>query len=133
MQTQDTWDTRDTSKTGASKKQIFVWGWLNSHISTMFLSRRPKDFKADDLVFLAARGNAIDLTYFREEVWTKILAGKGVPYKNPYRTRHTFICHALEAGLKPSVVAEMTGHDLETLFKHYASYIPGYIEIPTLF
>ncbi len=30
-------------------------------------------------------------------------------------------------------VAEMTGHNPETLFKHYAAYIPGLVEMPELF
>jgi integrase len=52
-----------------------------------------------------------------------VLESVNVPYRKPYTTRSTLISHWLEAGENPVVVAEFTGHDVATLYKHYAGSI----------
>ena len=42
---------------------------------------------------------------------------------NPTCTRHTFISHALASGMNPMEVAQITGHDLQTLYDNYAGYV----------
>lgn len=106
---------------------------LSPNIQKMLLARRPEQCSAEDLVFPSARGMSIDTHNFKKRAWTQLLKQACIPYRKPYSTRHTFICHAMEAGLKPMAVAEMTGHNPETLFKHYAAYIPGLVEMPELF
>lgn len=101
-------------------------------IQTLLLKRRPVDFAPDDLVFPSPKGGAIDDHNFRNRAWEHVLKRCGVTYRTPYNTRHTFISHALERGLPPMTIAQMTGHDPEVLFKHYASAIGGY-ELPELF
>jgi integrase len=78
------------------------------------------------------KGKSIDARYFRRNIWQPILKGIGVEYRKPYNTRHTFISHALQKGINPVVVANITGHDTETLFKYYAGIISR-SEIPELF
>jgi site-specific recombinase XerD len=49
-----------------------------------------------------------------------------------YKTRHTLISHALEAGVDPTTMAEMAGHRVETLYDFYASSIRR-VEPPDLY
>jgi integrase len=66
-------------------------------------------------VFQSARGGAIDDHNFRNRAWTTILEGLGVDYRKPYNTRHTFISHALDMGMNPVEVAQLTGHDVAAI------------------
>lgn len=48
-------------------------------------------------------------------------AGRPLPY--PWRA--SYISIALKNGVPPQVVADQTGHDLQTMFKHYAESLPS--------
>jgi integrase len=119
---------RDTTKTGQSRQFR-----LTQRLQTMLFNRRSEHCKNDDLVFPAPKGGMLDDHRFRARAWSKMLSRLGVEYRHPYSCRHTFICHALDLGVKPMAIAEMTGHDPQTLFKHYASSIQGGAELPDLF
>jgi integrase len=106
---------------------------LNTRLQEMMLSRRPDAWQGDDLVFPAPRGGLMDDHLFCLRAWTKTLNSLDVAYRRPYSCRHTFISLALEQGMKPMEVAEMTGHDPKVLFKHYASSMSGSLKIPDLF
>jgi integrase len=106
---------------------------LTPRLQEMLLNRRPDSYQGRDSVFPAPKGGLIDDHLFCIRAWTKTLNHIGVEYRKPYSTRHTFISHALHRGLLPMVVAEMTGHDPEVLFKHYAADISGGLELPSLF
>ena len=75
------------------------------------------------LVFPNGYGNPIDSSKFAEDFWKPTLEKLGIPYREPYTTRHTFISHALAQGMNPLEVSKLTGHDVATLFKHYAGLI----------
>lgn len=62
---------------------------LTSHLQQILLSRRPKDFNAEDLIFTAPQGGAIDDHNFRNRAWKPILTKLKIPYPKPYTTRHT--------------------------------------------
>jgi integrase len=87
----------------------------------------------DALVFPAPRGGHIDDHNFCRRAWRSVLTKAQVPYRHPYINRHTFISHALEAGVKPMAVAEMAGHDPKILFSRYAANIGGGLQAPDLF
>jgi integrase len=106
---------------------------LPSYLVTLLLTRQPVDAKPTDLVFPALEGGPIDAQNFRNRAWTSVLEQAGVTYRKPYSTRHTFISHALAKGVNPMLVAEMTGHDPETLFKYYAADIQGGLQCPDIF
>jgi integrase len=106
---------------------------LPSYLVTLLLTRQPVDAKPTDLVFPALEGGPIDAQNFRNRAWTAVLEQAGVTYRKPYSTRHTFISHALAKGVNPMLVAEMTGHDPETLFKYYAADIQGGLQCPDIF
>jgi integrase len=56
-----------------------------------------------------------------------------VTYRKPYLTRSTFVSHCLQARMPPAVVAEITGHDVKTLYRDYAGCIVARPEIPDLY
>lgn len=92
------------------------------------LSPSPQDF-----VFQSAQGQPIDLHNFRQRAWVKILAQTAIAYRKPYSTRSTFISHALGQGMNPLLVAQITGHDPQTMFRHYAGFIDSSPQVPELF
>lgn len=105
---------------------------LSPELTAMLLLRKGAS-TPEDLVFPAPEGGAIDDHNFRNRAWVKVLSAAGVAYRKPYNTRHTFICHALEKGVSPMLVAELTGHDPQTLFKHYAAYAQTSSVLPSVF
>jgi integrase len=106
----------------------------------MLLNRRPIGFTPEDLVFPAPQGGAIRLRRccaindhnFRNRAWKLVLEEKGIPYRKPYTTRHTLVSHALEKGINPVNVAELTGHNVRTLYQNYAGVI-GILKLPDIF
>ncbi|MFG6097357.1 tyrosine-type recombinase/integrase [Leptothoe sp. ISB3NOV94-8A] len=109
---------------------------LSASLSQMLRNRRPVDVKPDDLVFPAPKGGPITEGNFSRDgrAWPTILKQCEIEnYRSPYKTRHTFISHALEAGMSPAEVSAITGHELETLYKHYAGVIKSAPEAPDLF
>lgn len=118
---------RKTTKTNKSR----VIPCKNS-LKTMLLARKAVDAQPSHLVFTNPKGLAIDDHSFSQRCWKSILAKLGIAYRTPYTTRHTFISHCLEAGMNPVSVAKITGHDVKTLFEHYAGVI-NKVEIPELF
>jgi integrase len=105
---------------------------LTSRLQDLLRSRRSPDAKPDDLVFPAAKGGYIDDHNFRNRAWKSVLEKLGIDYRKPYTMRHTFTSGALETGLSPAVVASLTGHTVETLYRHYAGNVRGLVELPEL-
>lgn len=61
----------------------------------------------------------------RKTVWTAALRKAGVPYRNPYQTRHTYASTLLSAGENPLWVAQQMGHkDWGMIRKRYGRWIP---------
>ena len=90
-------------------------------------------FDSEQLVFPSPRGSHLDDHNFRNRIWTKALEKAGVEYRKPYSTRSTFESHAIiSAGMNPTLVAEMTGHDPKVLFQHYLGNISGGLQIPDI-
>jgi integrase len=117
---------KDT-KTGKARE-----GKLSPSLAEMLRQRIPEDVDPDNLVFTAPRGGAIDEHNFCR-AWRIVLKAQGIPYRSPYNTRHTFISHALEAGISPVEVAAITGHNVKTLFENYAGLIKSHPTMPELF
>lgn len=105
---------------------------LTARLQDLLKSRRLPDAKPDGLVFPAAKGGYIDDHNFRNRAWKSILKELGIDYRKPYTMRHTFTSGALEIGLSPAVVASLTGHTVETLYRHYAGNVRGLVELPEL-
>ncbi|MCG5060801.1 MAG: tyrosine-type recombinase/integrase [Limnoraphis sp. WC205] len=96
---------------------------LSDRLSELLLSIRRVPMVKEELVFLTPKRKPIDDGNFRSRAWQPILQDLGIEYRKPYITRHTFISHALASGMNPMEVAQITGHDLQTLYDNYAGYV----------
>ena len=105
---------------------------LSSRMQQMLLAHRPSDFKPNDWVFLSAEGTAIDDHNFRTRAWKPILERVGVPYRMPRNSRHSFTSQAIDQGLLPTEVSEITGHSVQTLYRHYLGGVRGRAKLPDL-
>jgi integrase len=105
---------------------------LTPRLQALLVARKPGGAKPDDLVFPTPKGHAIDDHNFRNRAWKSVLTKMGVDYRKPYTTRSTLISHALDMGMNPAMIAEMTGHDIQTLFRHYAGNVQGRPRLPDL-
>jgi integrase len=116
---------RKSTKTGKARTIP-----LSPKVQGMLLERRPEKLKPDDLVFSSPAGLAIDDHNFNRRAWKTVLETAGVKYRNPYTMRATFVSHALESGLAPSVVANLTGHNIQVLYEHYAGSVNSRPQLP---
>ncbi len=81
-------------------------------------------------VFPGHKGNYMDIDAFRD-VWAKVLAGLGIPYRKPYLTRHTALSRvASSQGLLAA--ARLARHkSCDMVSRHYAVFV-GEIDLPDL-
>jgi integrase len=105
---------------------------LTPHLQSMLLARRPENLDSEDLVFPTPHGHAIDDHNFRNRAWKAVLSGLNIDYRKPYNTRHTLISHALDHGMSPVMVAQLTGHDVATLYENYAGSVNSRPRLPEL-
>ncbi|MGF1496221.1 MAG: tyrosine recombinase XerC [Elainellaceae cyanobacterium] len=101
-------------------------------IQEMLKRRKPSPYDPEALVFPAKEGGHINDRNFRRRAWKSVLAQQGIDYRKPYTTRHTGTSHMLRV-MHPTTVAEITGHNVRTLYDHYAGDISTSPEIPDLF
>lgn len=113
--------------TKTNRERTFV---LPNSVTQMLLNRRPANPNTDALVFTAPQGGAIDDHSFQRRAWTTVLNQLGIPYRKPYTTRSTAISLALESGMSPVTVASIMGHDVSTLFSHYAGSVVAHPQLP---
>lgn len=97
------------------------------------MSMKSEDFDLEQPVFKTRKGNSIDDHNFRNRAWKSVLAKVGVEYRKPYNTRHTLISHALDRGMNPVAVAQLTGHDVQTLYENYAGNVNSRPMLPEIF
>lgn len=105
---------------------------LSKRLQELLQQRRSEKPETDALVFPAKRGGSIDSHDFRNRAWVSVLQKAGIPYRKPYNTRHTLVSHALESGMSPSAVAQITGHDVQTLYQNYAGSVQSHPQLPDL-
>jgi len=103
---------------------------LTAKLQAMLLARRPIKIDPDGLVFPSPNGGAIDDHNFRNRAWKTVLTRLEIEYRKPYTTRHTLISHALDLGMNPVMVAQLTGHDVETLYQNYAGNVSSRPRLP---
>jgi len=105
---------------------------LTPKLKAMLLARRPANFDPDGLVFPSPKGGGIDDCNFRNRAWKTVLTRLEIDYRKPYTTRHTLISHALDLGMNPVNVAELTGHDVQVLYRNYAGNVNSRLMLPEL-
>lgn len=116
--------------TGGNFKPLKKGGKPRSFSLPPSFAKELRDFKSkvdNDFVFEVENDTAI----FRK-AWIKILATAGVRYRKPYNCRHTFVCHRLQDGWKPSQIVQVTGHSLSVMFSSYATFIAEDLHLPDL-
>jgi integrase len=118
---------RKMTKTGKARTIA-----LTPKLQALLLARRPIQFDPEALVFTAPRGSPIDARNFRNRVWKPMLTRLEIDYRNPYNPRHTLISHALDLGMAPTTVAQLTGHDVQTLYENYAGNVASRPLLPEL-
>jgi integrase len=96
---------------------------LARNIVEMLQQHKPANAKPEDIVFASPKGCPIDDHNFRNRAWVNVLTELEIPYRKPYNMRSTFISHALASGLNPMTVSQITGHDPQVMFTHYAGVI----------
>lgn len=105
----------------------------NQQMQAFLKAHRPSNAQESDLVFPAPKCGPIGDNNFCKRAWTKVIEKAGIAYRKPYLTRSTFVSHCLQAGMPPSVAAEITGHDVKTLYRDYAGCIVARPQIPDLY
>lgn len=72
-------------------------------------------------VFVTEKGNWHGQGIMRKRFWAPALGRAGVPYRNPYATRHTCASLLLAAGVSVRAVSRRLGHeDILTTLRHYS-------------
>lgn len=110
--------TRKATKTNRARTIT-----LTRRLQSLLQSMKPQDCDLEKPVFQSKRGKSIDDHNFRNRAWKSILAKADIEYRKPYNTRHTLISHALDRGMNPVAVAQLTGHDVQTLYENYAGNV----------
>lgn len=105
---------------------------LTPKLQKILLIRKKSGVNPNDLVFTTCNGNPVDDHNFRNRAWKPILTELGIDYRKPYNTRHTLISHALDQGMNPIMVAQLTGHDVKTLYENYAGSVHSRPRLPDI-
>jgi integrase len=105
---------------------------LTPKLQAMLLSRKPNKPDPEGLIFTAPKGGALDDHNFRNRPWKNVITQLGIDYRKPYNTRHTLVSHALDLQMNPVLVAELTGHNVKTLYEHYAGNVNSRPTLPEL-
>ena len=105
---------------------------VTTRLQKMLQEMKKTGCEPDELIFKGPSGAPINGHNFARRAWKKILTKLGIDYRRPYYTRHTLISHALDQGMNPVEVAQLTGHDVETLYKNYAGNVKSRPRLPEL-
>lgn len=105
---------------------------LTPNLQAILQKLKQTGHNPEELVFKGPNGAPINGNNFAKRGWKKILTMLNIDYRRPYYTRHTLISHALDRGMNPVEVAQLTGHDVETLYKNYAGSVRSRPHLPEL-
>jgi integrase len=97
----------------------------------MLQSGRLAHHAPEALMFTAPKGEArcfadtarVDDHNFRNRLWKMVIPQLGNNYRKPYNTCHTMGFHTLDQQMNLVLVAELTGHNVKTLYEHYAGNV----------
>jgi integrase len=103
---------------------------LTDGLRVMLIARKPAKPDPEALVFAGPNGLPISDGNFRSRAWKTILKRLEIDYRKPYLTRHTLISHALDLGMAPVLVAQLTGHDVQTLYENYSGSVHSRPKLP---
>ena len=104
---------------------------LSNKLGKLLQEHRGKHWDPEALVFQSSKGCRVDDHHFRNRYWVKVLKHVDVPYRKPYITRATFISMAADI-MSPADIAEITGHDVATLYEQYLGSVAKNLRVPNL-
>jgi integrase len=104
---------------------------LSPRLQLVLSELKTTSAKPDNPVFTSVNGGVIDVDNFTKRYWVKALEMAGIPYRQPYFLRHSFVTNSLRVGMKPIEVASITGHSVETLYEHYVGALD--VQLPDLY
>ncbi|MCC3459763.1 MAG: DUF3596 domain-containing protein [Oscillatoriales cyanobacterium] len=105
---------------------------LTPRLQQMLVARRSPETAPQSPIFTSVEGSLIDAKNFNNRYWKPTLAKLGIEYRRPYTTRHTLISHALDRGMNPAELAQITGHNLRTMYENYVGAVRP-PQLPDLF
>jgi len=105
---------------------------LTPRLQQLLLARRSPETSPNSPIFTSVEGSLIDAKNFNNRYWKPTLAKLGIEYRRPYTTRHTLISHALDQGMNPAELAQITGHNLRTMYENYVGTVRP-PQLPELF
>lgn len=120
--------SRGTRKSTKTNKARTVE--MTPKLQVMLKRRRPPEPDKETLVFPGPEGGPINDNNFRRRAWTSVLTKLEIDYRKPYTTRHTLVSHALDLGMNPVMVAQLTGHDVQVLYQNYAGNVNSRPRLP---
>jgi integrase len=103
---------------------------LNDRLIAMLVKRKGNNSDLSQIIFPSFEGHYIDDHNFRSRAWKTVLGEVGIDYRKPYTMRSTGISHLLDKGVSPLIVAEIAGHNVEVLYKHYAGNVQSNVALP---
>jgi integrase len=110
-------------KTHAGKREVLLLPFAREALER----QKAFTFSIGKRIFHNPRTNTpweID-NQIRGTGWLPAINAAGVPYRNPYQTRHTYASMLLSAGENPMWVAQQMGHaDWGMIRKRYGRWIP---------
>jgi integrase len=110
-------------KTHAGKREVLLLPYAREALER----QKEFTFSIGGRIFHNPRTNTpweID-NQIRGTGWLPAIKAAGVPYRNPYQTRHTYASMLLSAGENPMWVAQQMGHeDWGMIRKRYGRWIP---------
>lgn len=105
---------------------------LTPRLQQLLVCRRSPEATPNTAIFTSVEGSLIDAKNFNNRYWKPTLAKLGIEYRRPYTTRHTLISHALDRGMNPVELAQITGHNLRTMYENYVGAVRP-PQLPELF
>ena len=105
---------------------------MSNALYSLLFDMWHKDRDDDEFVFTQPNGKPVDFNQWVKDHWKPTLERLGIPYRNAYNIRHTFVSHALAKGMSPPDIAAITGHTVKTMFQFYAGSVVK-IEVPDLY
>lgn len=110
-------------KTHAGKREVLILPFAREALER----QKEFTFAIGGRIFHNPRTNTpweID-NQIRGTGWLPAIKAAGIPYRNPYQTRHTYASMLLSAGENPMWVAQQMGHeDWGMIRKRYGRWIP---------
>jgi|GEM_PF-3403452 len=106
---------------------------LTPKLRQLICDRKSQLASPDELIFTSKRGKPIRDGNFLNRVFKPLLQMLEIDYRPPKYTQHSLISNALEMGVSPLNISQLTGHSPRVLHEHYAGQIGSSNTLPEVF